>query len=129
MREIKFRAWNGEMIYPDNRLIGGLKSYDILQRFSNIMQFTGLLDKNGKEIYEGDILRFTDKWEWYKGNYAIKMMAANSDELKKLKDKYEAEPYEDRLVEDLRDEWLNSTEIQTYWKIIGNIYENKNLIK
>ena len=67
MKEIKFRAWiqNGEwnenqayeMCYdlvfeeyePINNLLAATK---------HLMQYTGLKDKNGKEIYEGDIVTY-----------------------------------------------------------------------
>lgn len=65
MREIKFRAYhplNKEMIYPKasgNFGYGDYHSYDILRDFSpeNIMQFIGLHDNNGVDIYEGDIIK------------------------------------------------------------------------
>jgi hypothetical protein len=70
MREIKFRAWDTldkEMIYPDeSELIVLSKNGNYLTyntRFDSdcwfgieLMQYTGLKDKNGKEIYEGDIV-------------------------------------------------------------------------
>ena len=60
-REIKFRAWDGKkMLYSDN--IGGFAIDDLRNGFwQDVMQFTGLKDKNGKEIYEGDILEALDK--------------------------------------------------------------------
>jgi uncharacterized phage protein (TIGR01671 family) len=74
MRQIKFRCWdkkNAHMFYPDsegeferqiegeqvgsdfnyNDLFSGLYNYLIP------LEFTGLKDKNGKEIYEGDVLK------------------------------------------------------------------------
>lgn len=55
-REIKFRAWTGnEMFTMYNE---GFWAHADNNSHWPIMQFTGLKDKNGKEIYEGDRIRF-----------------------------------------------------------------------
>lgn len=94
------------------------------------MQYTGIKDKNGVEIYEGDILEFADKWEWYKSSYGIKMYFASEERKAELKEQYDKEPMERREVKIPEDyEWLLSSEIQTYWQVIGNIYQNPELLK
>lgn len=117
MREIKFRAWNkvNEMMLEVGSLFfetGGLKGFfgkgEHFLHKSNytLMQFTGLKDKNGKEIYEGDLLR---------------------DRLKP-KEVYTVE-YRDYcfcLKEVPNSIWLGA--LHGTMEVIGNIYENKDLL-
>ena len=123
MREIKFRAWdklNKEMFdveiinFQERRVYKDTVSY---RKFEDIelMQYTGLKDKNGKEIESGDILK-TD----FDDVYSIKFN--NIYGFCAIKEDIRLWFTEEGLEYELR-ETLSKTEV------IGNIYENKDLLE
>lgn len=125
-KEIKYRAWipkqKGEnldvlgMVYfdlfsEDNRWISDKKNY-------NIMQYTGLKDKNGKEIYEGDILRWQD-WE-QEGTEKADVYIVSYKAPSFIWDCYRENQKLETNGEVLRD--------TKEFEIIGNIFENPELL-
>ena len=122
MREIKFRAWlkeerkmvNVETLFIGiNRLcFGNSKTEDLFFRdFEEVelMQYTGLKDKNGKEIYEGDIVVLNNIEN---DNMCIVRYEHSSYRLEGWSLREDLSNVEDRFLE-----------------VVGNIYENKNLLE
>lgn len=100
-------------------------------RDCEIMQFTGLKDKNGKEIYEGDIV-VQDRYIWFddgKPNYVSTVEFIFSQWQAVLhcvnKDK---QGISHGINGGLNDTGVKDGE-NSQWEIIGNIYQNPELIK
>ena len=139
MKQLKFRAW----IKPQKKMLpvidlhwdydGELESCLIEGASKNdygdtergiyvpiteceLMQFTGLYDKNGKEIYEGDMLKFID------------IFGENRVSEVKTIDKLIIASYfsitQQMSWNKTNEDWITESR-----EIIGNIYENKELLK
>lgn len=114
-REIRFRGWN-----PHDKVIVSWEDikkhkgyiYDFLHDIKEnliLMQYTGLKDKNGKEIYEGDVLR-------------EKFNDGNTTQTHDIFTFY----WENGAYTD--GEWYFADMDFTEIEIIGNIYENPDLL-
>jgi len=120
-REIKFRVWDIELhmwinnigMGKDNTLAKGTE-----KRFC-VMQYTGIKDKNGKEIYEGDIL--TAKPKESNWNPLVCKMAFNANTAR-----FEAQQYWPN-----KNAFLSLSNNHDYYEyeVCGNIYENPELLK
>jgi len=121
MRKIKFRAWdkrNEEWLEAedkwDKRKVNVFSFYsDSGWSFKDIifMQYTGLKDKNGKEIYEGDIIKYKHiDWRDYKIDEVVFWYGAF------------VENYYHQEIGDFTEK--GSSDI----RVIGNICKNKEIL-
>ena len=122
MREIKFRAWDKKekyMFVPHCGTDDINKEIKEAQEMYELMQYTWLKDKNGKEIYEGDYLLSTDRWQKERFKWIVIWDVARfCVNYKNLKNKTSTE-----LT------WVSEPWILENWEIIWNIYENSELIE
>jgi len=110
MRDIKFRVWNktAEVMIKDV-LDLDCGTAEVL------MQYTGLKDKNGVEIYEGDVITYQEepqkmqaKVVWKNGGFVF--------------------VYEDGTENITSESWYAPMDVEIT-EVIGNIYENPELLK
>jgi uncharacterized phage protein (TIGR01671 family) len=125
-RELKFRAWDKTRIrYDVTGFEHGLKNemdgvfidgncFSLSKGKAIVMQYTGLKDENGKEIYEGDILEFSNASGMEDG---VCVVAWDAESLAWYIENYEADIYT---------ELYNITSPANI-RIVGNIYENQEL--
>lgn len=139
-RPNEYRAWDNntqKMYYVEDKDGGYLDYFPLRALLGHNndfiwLQFTGLYDKNGRKIFEGDIVEFTDKWEWYRSKYGVDMMfARDKEEWQQLKAKYDAEPmHRFEVVFDPYEGYnLSGYDLgEKRYQVIGNIYENSDLL-
>lgn len=130
MREFKFRAWDKEKkqmldmndLRPQMWVYDGdfEDLFDGIQEDCELMQYSGIKDKNKKESYEDDLIFVGEKADIYQiclvgGCFIVRDIRA---ELERYDDvDYEDNCYHNELLKDV------------YFEIIGNIHENPELLK
>lgn len=132
MREIKFRVWNEdtkEMLEIQKHSFKTNKSmpygWNMQYEFDGLMQYTGLKDKNGNEIYEGDVVKYTLKSYYNKTvTEMIPVTWGSYSDGGEYVDNVECWMIRYKSLSDICDNKYNQSV-----EVIGNIYENPELLE
>lgn len=162
MNQIKFRAWDGKQIRYDVTGFEHGKKNEMAGVFLNgdyyainetpIMQFTGLLDCEGKEVYEGDVLEYKEyhaNIKWWSTVEEIPSITKRTEQQRQdfriekniirfdngsfclgytSLYKYCRNNVLDESLETGRHHHCDYEEKQWDFKVIGNLYEHPNLL-
>ena len=116
-RELKFKTYHPET----KRMSGKAYSWEMVMRFGNKefipLQYTGLKDVNGVEIYEGDIIHYKFDGDSYPKEAVDRILTCSYDE------------DEGMYSFDNSDHSYYWAEIKRHCNIIGNLFENPELLK
>ena len=129
-REIKFRAYSSHnhKMYPvsniewdiDGRIWvtadDGKNGIELIDEESHLMQYTGLQDKNGREIYEGDIIVTHPKSKYEAPKSGVVQYR-------------ESRPMFGYKTEDGEEYNIWSSNAYRTYEVIGNIFENPELLE
>lgn len=110
MREIKFRVWDGGKMLRNHEINGNWLLSGKNAGGWHIMQFTGLKDKNGVDIYEGDIL---------KGLHYVNRIVTYD------KGAFHSVAPEKGFTHPL---WMSALKKENDLEVIGNIHSNPELL-
>lgn len=132
-REIKFRAWDKlrktMRSHEDINIWDRFMKDDMSNQYAPLMQYTGLKDKKGKEIYEGDIIKFSNHIdEVYEEIGVVDFDLSECG--------YKA-TYKTREFNNIMGYYgrtnciylINNKEYECEYEVIGNIYENPELLE
>jgi uncharacterized phage protein (TIGR01671 family) len=121
MREIRFRAWTGEKMRPCSVSVTGKAMMDFGPSSAPLMQFTGLYDKSGTEIWEGDILADILEVEKGKPDYVYEVCWGDD-----IGPAWFGRPYYQGTPKGRC--FLRDMNLRLY-QVVGNIYEHLTLLQ
>jgi uncharacterized phage protein (TIGR01671 family) len=122
-RQLKFRVWDKkykEFVHwtdasHDDGVMSGIFNLNTIPQFSHciLLQFTGLKDCQGKDIYEGDIVEWQFRGNWIIVYQGYRFCGKDATGF--------CVGFQDKIL-------FDQTANHQLVKVIGNIYENPELI-